>query len=75
MVVHHIDGFRLINSPHVSRDYDMFHMISVILFCCKQILGSFLDLSVWSNTCKKPTITCLEIAAFCLAFSKLIFNS
>ena len=31
MAVHHIDGFRLINSPYVSRNYDIFHMISVIL--------------------------------------------
>ena len=62
-------------SPHFPQNYDIFHMISVILLYYKQILAKFLDLSVWSITSIKPTITCLELAAFCLAFSKLIFNS
>ena len=64
-----------LNSPHVPQNYEIFHMISVILLYYKQILAKFLDLSVWSITCKKPTITCLELAAFCLAFSKVIFDS
>ena len=64
-----------LNSPHVPQNYEIFHMISVILLYYKQILAKFLDPSVWSITCKKPTITCLELAAFCLAFSKVIFDS